>query len=232
LAAAQLLGLTSVPVIKLSGLTDVQRRQLVIADNRIAENAGWNAELLRVELNDLKAMGADLSILGFGTGELERLLGERKQGLTDEDEVPPLADKPVSRSGDLWQLGEHRILCGDATDRNTVPSFLEGEPPTLMVTDPPYGVRYDTTWRHRAGVNKSRRRGKVANDDRADWGEAWAHFPGRIAYVWHGALHATTVARSLEENGFAIRSQIIWVKERLVIGRGDYHWQHEPCWAE
>jgi DNA modification methylase len=99
-----------------------------------------------------------------------------------------------------------------------------------MVTDPPYGVAYDPTWRHRAGVNKSTRIGKVRNDEQADWGRAWALFPGAIAYVWHGALHSTTVAESLTKQGFTIRAQIIWAKERLVIGRGDYHWQHEPCW--
>jgi len=99
-----------------------------------------------------------------------------------------------------------------------------------MVTDPPYGVEYDPTWRHRMGVNKSARTGKVENDERADWSAAWTLFPGTIAYVWHGALHATTVAESLLSQGFAIRAQIIWAKERLVIGRGDYHWQHEPCW--
>jgi DNA modification methylase len=99
-----------------------------------------------------------------------------------------------------------------------------------MVTDPPYGVEYDPEWRHRAGVNKSSRVGQVRNDGRADWAEAWALFPGTIAYVWHGALHAITVAESLTRQGFTIRAQIIWAKERLVIGRGDYHWQHEPCW--
>jgi DNA modification methylase len=99
-----------------------------------------------------------------------------------------------------------------------------------MVTDPPYGVNYDPEWRHRAGVNSSSRIGKVENDGRADWTEAWALFPGNIAYVWHGALHAATVAANLEREGFTIRAQIIWAKERLVIGRGDYHWQHEPCW--
>jgi len=99
-----------------------------------------------------------------------------------------------------------------------------------MVTDPPYGVAYDPAWRHRLGVNKSMKRGKVQNDERADWSDAWALFPGEIAYVWHGALHATTVAESLMRSGFTIRSQIVWAKERLVMSRGDYHWQHEPCW--
>jgi DNA modification methylase len=111
-----------------------------------------------------------------------------------------------------------------------VKALLGDTIPPLMVTDPPYGVNYDPAWRHRAGVNKSSRTGKVANDGQADWSAAWALFPGSIAYVWHGALHAATVAESLTRNGFTIRAQIIWAKERLVIGRGDYHWQHEPCW--
>jgi DNA modification methylase len=99
-----------------------------------------------------------------------------------------------------------------------------------MATDPPYGVSYDPSWRNMAGLSATRRTGKVLNDDRADWREAWALFPGEVAYVWHGALHATTVAESLEACGFSIRSQIIWAKERLVLSRGDYHWRHEPCW--
>ena len=133
-------------------------------------------------------------------------------------------------AGRRLALGPHRVGCGDSTDGGIVQAVLQGASPDLMVTDPPYGVNYDPEWRHRAGVNNSSRTGKVANDGRADWEAAWALFPGNIAYVWHGALHATTVAASLERQGFAIRAQIIWAKERLVIGRGDYHWQHEPCW--
>jgi DNA modification methylase len=121
-------------------------------------------------------------------------------------------------------------LCGDSTDPQAVAAVLWQDKPLLMVTDPPYGVQYDPGWRHQAGINHSSRRGKVRNDETADWSAAWELFPGDIAYVWHGALHATTVADSLKQKGFAIRAQIVWAKERLVIGRGDYHWQHEPCW--
>ena len=127
-------------------------------------------------------------------------------------------------------FGSHRVACGDSTDLQAVAVLLQQDKPHLMVTDPPYGVNYDPAWRHRVGVNKSSRVGKVSNDGRADWEAAWAHFPGNIAYVWHGALHAATVAEGLKRQGFAIRAQIIWAKERLVIGRGDYHWQHEPAW--
>jgi DNA modification methylase len=230
LAAARQLGLPEVPVVMLAGLREMQRRQLVLADNRIALNAGWNLEMLHLELKDLSALGADLSALGFTAQELAKALGPVSTGLTDEDEVPERAQTAVSGAGDIWCLGPHRIACGDSTDAGTVTSLLSDVEPLLMVTDPPYGVNYDPTWRHRAGVNQSKRTGKVRNDERADWAAAWALFPGHIAYVWHGALHATTVAESLEREGFAIRAQIIWAKERLVIGRGDYHWQHEPAW--
>jgi DNA modification methylase len=126
--------------------------------------------------------------------------------------------------------GGHRLVCGDSTTPEAVDAALAGVTPHLMVTDPPYGVEYDPAWRNRAGVSATGRTGKVLNDDRADWREAWALFPGDVAYVWHGALHAATVAESLTASGFEIRSQIIWAKDRLVMGRGHYHWQHEPCW--
>lgn len=127
--------------------------------------------------------------------------------------------------------GGHRLACGDSTDAATVAAALGDAKPHLMVTDPPYGVEYDASWRMAAGVsNASGKMGKVENDDRADWREAWALFPGDVAYVWHAGAYAAVVAESLTAEGFAVRSQIIWAKDRMVLSRGDYHWQHEPCW--
>ncbi len=234
LLAAQRLGIDKVPVITLDHLDEAQRRALVIADNKIAENAGWDEDLLRSELAALKEMEFDLDLVGFSDEELDDLLGDLEAEslgeVEGEDEVPEPPEDPVSRPGDLWVLGNHRLLCGDSTVATDVERVLGTVKPLLMVTDPPYGVEYDPSWRNQAGAAKTKRTGKVLNDDRADWREAWGLFPGDVAYVWHGALHATTVAESLEAVGFAIRSQIIWAKDRLVLSRGDYHWQHEPCW--
>jgi DNA modification methylase len=227
--AARKLGLSQVPVIELAHLTEAQRRAYILADNKLAEQAGWDKTLLALELGDLQDMAVDLTSLGFEAGELDALL---RAGEADEreDDIPPVPAVPVSQPGDLWVLGTHRLICGDATDVGTVAKVLNGVRPHLMATDPPFGVNYDPAWRNQVGAAKTKRVGKVLNDHRADWREAWALFPGDVAYVWHGALHATTVAESLLASGFAIRSQIIWAKERLVLSRGDYHWQHEPCW--
>jgi DNA modification methylase len=227
--AARQLGLASVPVIELAHLTEAQKRAYVLADNKLAEQAGWDRELLALEAGELSDLGVDLSILGFDAAEIDDLLGA---GNADprEEETPPLPAVPVSRPGDLWICGRHRVLCGDATSREAVQRLLGGVRPTLMVTDPPYGVEYDPGWRNDAGAAKTKRTGKVLNDDRADWREAWKLFPGDVAYVWHAALHAGAVADSLVAAGFDIRSQIVWAKERMVLSRGHYHWQHEPAW--
>jgi len=165
---------------------------------------------------------------------LARLLAQQAsdEGRTDEDDVPPVPRTPVSLPGDLWLLGSspHRLLCGDATVASDVERVLAGSKPLLMVTDPPYGVEYDPAWRKRAGINRSNRMGIVTNDHRSDWREARALFPGDVAYVWHGALHAAVVAGSLEACGFELRAEIVWAKPSLIMGRGHYHWQHEPCW--
>jgi DNA modification methylase len=229
--AAKRLGLQQVPVIRLGHLTDAQARAFRLADNRIALNAGWDDELLSAELERLKEDGFPLDLLGFAEDELDRLLYGLVEGdgPEDEDEIPEPPAEPLTRPGDVWLLGKHKLLCGDATKAANVDKLMAGVVPHLMVSDPPYGVEYDPAWRNEAGVSATARTGKVTNDDRADWREAWALFPGDVAYVWHAGVHARAVADSLEACGFQVRSQIIWVKPRFVLGRGDYHWQHEPC---
>jgi len=232
LLAARKLGLEQVPVIRLGHLSDAQARAYRLADNRIALNAGWDDELLAAEFGRLREDGVNLELLGFAEDEIDRLLagGDADAGgAADEDAIPEPPAEPVTRPGDLWLLGRHRLLCGDATVATDVGRLLGEAAPHLMVTDPPYGVDYDPSWRNGAGVSATARTGRVANDDRADWREAWTLFPGDVAYVWHAGVHGRTVADSLEACGFAIRAQIVWAKPRFVLGRGDYHWQHEPC---
>ena len=232
LEAARKLGFKTAPVHIAKGLTEAQARAFRIMDNRSSENAEWDKDLLNLELADLLEADFDLGLTGFTEDELTALmssLGEGTGPQDGEDDIPETPEDPISRSGDLWILGNHRLLCGDSTVATDVERVLNGVKPLLLVSDPPYGVEYDPSWRNQVGAAKTKRTGKVLNDDRADWREAWALFPGDVAYVWHGALHAATVAESLEVTGFNIRSQIIWAKERLVLSRGDYHWQHEPC---
>ncbi|HSG81732.1 MAG TPA: DNA modification methylase [Gemmatimonadota bacterium] len=231
LLAAQQLGLKTAPVHVAKGLTEAQARAFRIMDNRSSENAEWDNDLLGLELGDLLDAEYDLDLTGFTDAELNTLLNGLYEGdgaQEGEDDIPETPEDPTSRPGDLWTLGSHRLLCGDATVATDVARVLGEVKPLLMVTDPPYGVEYDPGWRNKAGAAATKRTGKVLNDDRADWREAWALFPGDVAYVWHGALHAGEVAESLEVSGFKIRSQIIWAKDRLVLSRGDYHWQHEP----
>jgi DNA modification methylase len=161
--------------------------------------------------------------------ELQDLLG-LATGAIDEDTVIEPARVPVSRRGDLWILGSHRLRCGDSTDPADVAHLMAEHRPILMVTDPPYGVDYRPDWRNAAFGEANRSTGIVQNDNRADWREAWKWFAGPVAYVWHAGTKSVTVAASLEACGFEIRSQIIWAKPHFVISRGHYHVQHEPCW--
>jgi DNA modification methylase len=229
--AARKLGLTEVPAMTATGWTEAQKKAYVIADNKLALNAGWDLDALKVELADLGELGFDVGLTGFGGDELADLLAEQTEGLTDPDDAPEPPADPVSVEGDVWILGNHRIICGSSTDAHTVEKLLGKVKPHLMVTDPPYGVEYDAAWRETAGINgPGAASGKVLNDDRADWREAWALFPGDVAYVWHAGLFAGVVADSLTACDFTLRSQIIWAKSQMVMSRGDYHWHHEPCW--
>jgi len=231
--AATMLGLSEVPVIRLGHLDEAERRAYRIADNKLTEMGDWDEAVLRDEVAGLLAEDFDLTLLGITDEDLDALLQDPDVGdgaIEGEDEIPETPEDAVSRPGDLWVLENHRLLCGDATVATDVERVLGAVKPLLMVTDPPYGVEYDPGWRNQAGAARTKRTGKVLNDDRANWREAWALFPGDVAYVWHGALHAATVVESLIAAGFSVRSQIIWAKDRLVLSRGDYHWQHEPCW--
>lgn len=231
--AARKLGEKEVPCIELGHLTEAQKRAYVIADNQLALNAGWDAEMLKVEIAELVDADFDLGLLGFDDAMLAGLTGVETEGLTDPDDVPEPPATPVTVLGDVWVMGRHRIICGSSTEADTVAKLLLDVKPHLMVTDPPYGVEYDASWRDdrlgKTGVTGTAK-GKVLNDDKADWRDAWALFPGDVAYVWHAGLRAREVVESLEVCGFKMRAQIIWAKSSLAMSRGHYHFQHEPCW--
>ena len=183
------------------------------------------------ELRDLKFTGFDLELIGFEPDRLEDILaGLDSSGLSDPDSTPEVSENPVTQSGDIWLLGPHLIGCGDSTSAADVEPVVTGSRPDLMVTDPPYGVDYDPSWRAcRRASSGSLARGKVLNDDRADWQQAYELFTGDVAYVWHGALHGDVVAGDLEACGFQLRAQIVWVKQHHTLSRGHYHWRHENC---
>ena len=207
----------------------VQRYRLL--DNQSNLVTGYDAKLLKAEIIDMHARGMDVASLGFPEGQIAGLLHDPSPGLTDPDAAPELPQVPTSRRGDVWLFADrHRLTCGDSTNPDDVARVLAGRRPHLMVTDPPYGVKYDPSWRVRAGHgSEGQAVGVVLNDDRADWREAGVLFPGDVAYIWHAGSHSGAVANSLEACRFNIRAQIIWVKQRQVFGRGDYHFQHEPA---
>lgn len=232
LKAAQAAGLTEVPVVWLD-VDDVTAKAYNLADNRLQQESEWDFAPLADLLQELDTGAIDLTLTGFDEDELRRMMEwapEPEPGELVEDEAPEPPEEPVTKPGDLWILGRHRLLCGDSTRADDVGRLLAGATPLLMVTDPPYGVNYSPEWRNEALGEGNRSIGKVANDDRADWREAWALFAGDVAYVWHAASKAWEVAGSLFDCGFEVRAQIVWAKQHFVISRGHYHYQHEPCW--
>ena len=203
---------------------DPAAKALAIADNRVAElDLEWNVEVLK----ELRTEGLDLS--SFWTdAELAALFDEEAAEKEANAVVQP---RPTTiQYGDLFVLGRHRLLCGDATSAVDVARVLDGALPVLMVADPPYGVSYDPAWRHRIDPSQRTAVGRVTNDHRSDWTAAWRLFPGAVAYVWHAALKAAAVATDLTSADFQIRSQIVWRKQHFAMSRGSYHWAHEPAW--
>jgi hypothetical protein len=242
LKAARKLGLTHIPVILCDEWTRAQVKAFRLLVNRSATWADWDDELLTLELLDLQTSDYDLALTGFDTRELDAFL---LTDATDEDVVPPLPHEPVSRVGDLWLCGSHRVLCGDATDKKVVSRLVGERKPFLMITDPSYGIELDTEWRDRAGLNKrgpaepsylkprtkGHRETSISGDTRADWSEAFALVPSlQVGYVWHASKFTREVLDGLLRIGFLHHQQIIWDKGRAVLTRTHYWFRHEPCW--
>lgn len=224
--AAQKLGIENCPVIIAAGWSDDKKRAYVIADNKISENSSWDEDLLKIEIDDLG--GFDVSLLGFSDKEITQLL-QNVQSVDGEDDVPEISDRVASSMGQVWLMGNHKIMCGDSTNADDVRRLLSNVRPTLMVTDPPYGVEYDASWRNKLNKRSDTANGKVLNDDQADWSAAYRLFEGDVGYIWHATSFQHVVYKGIIESGFEVRANIVWVKNKFAISRGHYHYQHEPC---
>jgi site-specific DNA-methyltransferase (adenine-specific) len=239
LLAARKLGMAKVPVIELAHLSENQKKALIIADNKLALNSDWDNELLMIELQELNNEDYDLSVLGFDQDELDALLNpiEPTTGLTDEDAVPDVPEEPKTKPGDIYILGNHRLMCGDSTSIDAVEKLMDGQLADQLVTDPPYNIAYE---------GGSKKREQIKNDEMAD--EEFRQFlkdvyiaanavmkAGAVFYIWHADTEGYNFRGAARDMGWKVRQTLIWNKDNSAFGRSDYHWKHEPClygWKE
>ncbi len=228
--AARKLGLDKVPCIKAENLTEAQKRAYIIADNKLSLNAGWDEELLAVEISDLKDESFDLSILGFDDSELSKLLSPSEDDIKDDDfDIDAELEKPtITKEGDIWKLGRHRVMCGDSTLPHNFERLMAGRKANLVVTDPPYNVNYEGN----AGKIKN---DNMGNDDFHTFLlAAFNRLNENMAsdasiYVFHADTEGLNFRCAFDEAGFYLSGCCIWKKPSLVLGRSPYQWQHEPC---
>lgn len=229
--AAQKLGLKKIPCVKESHLTEAQKRAYIIADNKLSINAGWDDELLAVELSDLQGEGVDLSITGFDEKELADLFDDKSKSDVEDDgyDLSAALEKAAFvKRGDIWTVGRHRLMCGDATSADDVAALMGGKRANLLLTDPPYGVSFKSS----SGLT-------IQNDSIKD--EDFYSFlksafsaavdcleKGAAAYIFHADTEGLNFRRAFVDAGFHLAGCCIWVKDSLVLGRSDYQWQHEP----
>lgn len=226
--AAKEEGITEVPCVFAEHLTEAQKRAYIIADNRLALNAGWDVEMLSVEIADLQGADFDISLLGFDDAELNKLLGSMDDVKDDDFDVDAELERPaITKLGDLWLLGKHRLVCGDSTKAETFDILMDGKQANLTVTDPPYNVNYEGS------------AGKIRNDNMAD--EKFYQFlldaftltekamaKDASIYVFHADTEGLNFRRAFSDAGFYLSGTCIWKKQSLVLGRSPYQWQHEP----
>ena len=238
LLAAKNLSMDEVPTITLTGLTDEQKIAYVIADNKLALNAGWDNEKLVSELKNLMDLDYDLGLTGFDPEEIEDLMPvEVNPGLTDEDEAPAVPEEAKTKPGDIYKLGKHRLMCGDSTSIEHLERLCDGQSVDMWLTDPPYNVAYE-------GGTKDKL--TIKNDSMGD--DQFRQFlrdaytaadtvmkPGAVFYIWHADSEGYNFRGAAKDAGWTVRQCLIWKKSSLVMGRQDYHWKHEPClygWKE
>ncbi|CDG04238.1 site-specific DNA-methyltransferase [Lactococcus lactis] len=226
--AAKEEGIKQVPCVFVEHLTEAQKRAYILADNRLAMNAGWDDEMLAVELSDLQSEYFDLDLLGFDTEELDKLLNGNDDVQDDDFDVDEELEKPAfSKTGDLWLLGRHRLVCGDSTKPETYERLMDGKQANLVVTDPPYNVNYEGS------------AGKIKNDNMENEAfynllyDAFSCMESVMAndasiYVFHADTEGLNFRKAFVDAGFYLSGTCIWKKQSLVLGRSPYQWQHEP----
>lgn len=231
LLAARKLGLSQIPTMVAKGWSEAQKKAYVIADNKLALNAGWDLEMLAVELGDLQGFDFDLMLTGFSDDELSKLLAENTDGLTDPDAIPAVPATPVARPGDVWLMGKHRLMCGDSTSVDDMEKLTAGQLVDMWLTDPPYNVAYE-------GGTKDKL--TIQNDNMGD--DQFREFlrdayvtadtvmkPGAVFYIWHADSEGYNFRGAARDAGWKVRQCLIWKKSSQVMGRQDFHWKHEPC---
>lgn len=230
--AAQRLGMDQVPTVCLAHLTDIQKKAYILADNKLALNAGWDNDMLKVELEDLKFSDFDLDLVGFSTEELDEIMNENEEPEVEEDDYTvAVPEEPKAKLGEIYILGKHRLMCGDSTRIADVEKLMGEQQADLLLTDPPYNVDYE------GGTDKKL---KIKNDNMED--QAFRQFlidvykaadhvmkPGAPFYIWHADSEGANFRGAAKDMGWQIRECLIWVKNSLVLGRQDYNWRHEPC---
>ena len=238
LMAARKLGLDKVPTIDCSDMTETQKKAYIIADNKLALNSGWDTNLLSLELQELDTNGFNLELLGFDSKELDELLApEVVEGLTDEDAVPDVPDEPKTKLGDIYILGNHRLMCGDSCSITDMQKLVNDRQVDMWLTDPPYNVAYEGKTKDALTIQND----SMSNDGfRQFLRDAYVTADtvmksGAVFYIWHADSEGYNFRGAAHDAGWKVRQCLIWKKSTMVMGRQDYHWKHEPClygWKE
>ena len=233
--AAELLGVSQVPLDYQDYENEAAEYADLIADNRIAELAEPDLDLVKDILESIEGLDAELT--GYNLDDLGMAEEPPEDPGAQLDKAEELQHEWKTEYGQVWEIPSkaspgkmHRLMCGDSTNQEDVGKLLGDKTPFIMVTDPPYGVEYDPNWRVECGANQRANGAPIQGDDKFDWTDTYKLFPGSVIYVWHASIFSIDVGLNIRDAGFQIRAVIIWNKDNFAFGRGNYHWKHEPCW--